>query len=135
MVDNKKITEALEDHKWYGKLSTTDKVPIAEMVYRLYVPDYVGNFTKFATTKYKKSEDYDKDDPAAFLSLEYIHNNIHNWTGGFDKHIGHIAEPPVAGFDPIFYMHHACAGPFFDLLLSHPFFHLFRLITPAPTIH
>ncbi|KAI1131069.1 Di-copper centre-containing protein [Nemania abortiva] len=107
LVNNSKVADALDNHPWYGNLKKPDQVPIAEMVYRLYVPDYIGNFTKFATTKYKTSDDYDKDEPAAFLSLEYIHNNIHNWTGGFDKYIGHMTEVPVAGFDPIFYMHHA----------------------------
>ncbi|KAI1113782.1 Di-copper centre-containing protein [Nemania sp. NC0429] len=107
MVDNKKVAEALEDHEWIGTLDTADNVPLAEMVYRLYVPYYVGNFSKFATTKYRTSEDWSEDEPASFLSLEYIHNNIHNWAGGLDGYIGHMAEVPVAAFDPIFYMHHA----------------------------
>ena len=88
-------------------MKDTDKVPIAEMVYRLYLTDYIRTFTQFATTKFRDSSEYDPNAPAAFLNMEYIHNNIHNWTGGFDKYIGHMAEPPVAGFDPIFYMHHA----------------------------
>ncbi|PIL22742.1 hypothetical protein GSI_15435 [Ganoderma sinense ZZ0214-1] len=36
-------------------------------------------------------------------SLEGIHNSVHNFTGGG----GHMSRVPVAGFDPIFYMHHA----------------------------
>ncbi|GAB1312862.1 tyrosinase [Madurella fahalii] len=99
-VNNSSVATALDEHSWYGK--NVDNVPIAEMVYRLYSPDYITTFTQFATTKL-----HDDTAPAPYLNLEYIHNNIHNWTGGFDKYIGHMTEPPVAAFDPIFYMHHA----------------------------
>jgi tyrosinase len=98
VVDNAKITEALNSHPWYG---TTDTISLGEMVYRLFSPKYITSFEQFATTKYK-----DPQAPAPYLSLEYVHNNIHNWTGGFDQYIGHMAEPAVAGFDPIFWMHH-----------------------------
>lgn len=104
-MNNTKVTEALNGHAWYGK--KIDNVPLAEMVYRLYVPDYISSFTQFATTKFQGSKDLDKDAPSSYLSLEYIHNNIHNWIGGFDGYVGHMADVPVAAFDPIFYMHHA----------------------------
>lgn len=39
----------------------------------------------------------------AYLSLEYIHNNIHGWIGGNG---GQMSQPAVAAFDPIFFMHH-----------------------------
>ena len=97
-VDNEKIGEALTSANWYG---TSDKVPLAEMVYRLFLPEYITSFTQFATTKY-----HNNNAPAPYLSLEYVHNNIHNWTVGLDKYIGHMTEVPVAAFDPIFYMHH-----------------------------
>lgn len=71
------------------------------MTYRLFSLDYITTFEQFATTKYVAS-----DVPASYLNLEYIHNNIHNWAGGFDAYIGHMTEVPVAGFDPIFWMHH-----------------------------
>lgn len=35
-------------------------------------------------------------------SLERIHDNLHNQIGGN----GHMADPAVAGFDPIFFLHH-----------------------------
>ena len=38
-----------------------------------------------------------------YLSLEGIHNNIHESVGG----LGHMAVVPVAAFDPIFWLHHA----------------------------
>ncbi|KAK0718697.1 common central domain of tyrosinase-domain-containing protein [Apiosordaria backusii] len=104
-VRNSLITSTLNAHPWYGK--NIDNVPLAEMVYRLYVHDYISSYTQFATTKFRTSPDYDPGSPAAYLNLEYVHNNIHNWTGGFDKYIGHMAEPAVAAYDPIFWMHHA----------------------------
>ncbi|KAK4674167.1 hypothetical protein QC763_118030 [Podospora pseudopauciseta] len=104
-VRNSLITSTLNEHPWYGK--GIDNVPLAEMVYRLYVHDYIASYTQFATTKFRTSPDYDPGSPAAYLNLEYIHNNIHNWTGGFDKYVGHMAEPAVAAYDPIFWMHHA----------------------------
>ncbi|KAI0777961.1 hypothetical protein BC629DRAFT_620630 [Irpex lacteus] len=39
--------------------------------------------------------------PELASSLEQIHNNIHNKTGGF------MGDVPIAAFDPIFWMHHA----------------------------
>ncbi|KAI0270057.1 tyrosinase [Gloeopeniophorella convolvens] len=36
-------------------------------------------------------------------SLEAIHDKIHDFVGGR----GHMGDPAVAGFDPIFYLHHA----------------------------
>lgn len=40
--------------------------------------------------------------PAYASSLEKIHDNIHVYTGGD----GHMGDPNVAGFDPIFFLHH-----------------------------
>ena len=97
-MDNSLATQALNDHKWYGM---SENVPLGEMTYRLFSLDYITTFEQFATTKYVAS-----GVPASYLNLEYIHNNIHNWTGGFDAFIGHMTEVPVAGFDPIFWMHH-----------------------------
>ncbi|KAK3349522.1 common central domain of tyrosinase-domain-containing protein [Lasiosphaeria hispida] len=44
--------------------------------------------------------------PEEYLNLEFIQNNVHNWAGGFGGSMGHMTEVPVAGFDPIFFMHH-----------------------------
>ncbi|KAF3922528.1 Tyrosinase [Orbilia brochopaga] len=99
-VDNEKIAKALQKHPWYGRV---DNIPLAEMVYRLFLHDYIKTFTQFATTKHAPES---KTTPESYLSLEYIHNNIHNWTGGFDNYMGHMAEIPAAGFDPIFWLHH-----------------------------
>ncbi|KAA1471771.1 photo-regulated tyrosinase [Dentipellis sp. KUC8613] len=43
------------------------------------------------------------DSGSSSNSLEAIHNSIHNLVGG----MGHMGWPEVAGFDPIFYLHHA----------------------------
>ncbi|KAJ2985275.1 hypothetical protein NUW58_g5624 [Xylaria curta] len=54
--------------------------------------------------------------PTDFLSLEFIHNNIHAWVGGIDVNntedprfygAGHMGDVPVAAFDPIFFLYHA----------------------------
>ncbi|KAI3326155.1 Di-copper centre-containing protein [Xylariaceae sp. AK1471] len=100
-VNNDKVAAALQSHDWYGDYGI-DKIPIAEMTYRLFLPGYVKSYTEFATTKCK-----DTDRPATYLSLEFVHNNIHNWTGGMDAYVGHMSEPLVAAFDPIFWMHHS----------------------------
>ncbi|KAI1801867.1 Di-copper centre-containing protein [Daldinia bambusicola] len=96
-VDNELATDALGDHKWYNG----EKMPLAEMTYRLFLPQYITSFSQFATTKYSEVHH-----PSSYLNLEFVHNNVHNWTGGYDKYIGHMTEVPVAAFDPIFFMHH-----------------------------
>ncbi|KAK3296423.1 common central domain of tyrosinase-domain-containing protein [Chaetomium fimeti] len=100
-VNNDRIAEALEAHPWYN--NNADGVPLAEMVYRLYEPEYVKSFAQFATTRFPQGQE---PDPKAYLNLEFIHNNIHNWTGGLSGFTGHMGQVPVAGFDPIFFMHH-----------------------------
>ncbi|KAI1478854.1 Di-copper centre-containing protein [Daldinia eschscholtzii] len=96
-VDNEMAANALATHKWYKG----ENVPLAEMTYRLFLPEYIKSFAQFATTKYNKDHHL-----TGYLNLEFIHNNVHNWTGGTDKYIGHMTEVPVAAFDPIFFMHH-----------------------------
>ncbi|KAH9989732.1 tyrosinase [Russula compacta] len=55
------------------------------------------------------------DGGSASNSLEAIHDEVHGWVGG------HMGDVPVAGFDPIFYLHHANV----DRLLS-----LWRAVHP-----
>ena len=86
------------------------------MVYRLYEPEYISSFAQFATTRVAgEKKDGPDPDPQSYLNLEFIHNNIHNWTGGFGKFTGHMAEVAVAGFDPIFFMHHCNVDRLFAL--------------------
>ncbi|KAI8958938.1 Di-copper centre-containing protein [Daldinia sp. FL1419] len=96
-VDNEMAADALNDHKWYNG----ENIPLAEMTYRLFLPQYITSFSQFATTKYSETHE-----AASYLNLEFVHNNVHNWTGGTDKYMGHMTEVPVAAFDPIFFMHH-----------------------------
>lgn len=37
-----------------------------------------------------------------YPSLEFIHNNIHNFSGG----MGYLGDPATAAFDPLFWLHH-----------------------------
>ncbi|KAH6906532.1 tyrosinase [Coprinopsis sp. MPI-PUGE-AT-0042] len=90
----KDITEA----KWYMKGAPDYK--LAEAVNRLLAPGWFDEYRQFVTTSRAEAQ----QDGKYWLSLEGIHNNIHNWTG---RGFGHMANVPVAGFDPIFYMHHA----------------------------
>ncbi|KAL2827352.1 hypothetical protein BDW59DRAFT_171376 [Aspergillus cavernicola] len=85
-LDNAKVKDALEHPK--GKHWETG-VSIADNVYRILTTDYFKSYE------------------AEYLSLEMIHNNIHNWTGGAEPHaMGHMSDVPVASFDPIFWLHH-----------------------------
>ncbi|KAH9940686.1 photo-regulated tyrosinase [Amylocystis lapponica] len=52
------------------------------------------------------------DGGSATASLEGIHDGIHNDVGGFSSsgntsYRGHMSDPAVAGFDPIFFLHHS----------------------------
>lgn len=80
-----------------------DAGPLGEAVYKLLTPGYSSSWETFETTLYTNP------DPANFLSIEYIHNYIHGWTGGtsFDTGTGHMSDPAVSAFDPIFWFHHA----------------------------
>jgi tyrosinase len=42
--------------------------------------------------------------PEVWGSLEDTHNSVHDLTGGIG---GHMGDPAVAAFDPIFWLHHA----------------------------
>lgn len=47
------------------------------------------------------------DSAGPMSSLEGVHGTVHNCTGGIvPKKYGHMTSIPVAGFDPIFWMHH-----------------------------
>ncbi|KAK1759781.1 common central domain of tyrosinase-domain-containing protein [Echria macrotheca] len=101
------VSEAWVDGTWYNK--PKDSFPLAEMVYRLFEPEYIKTFAQFATTRkpmrVRKLLDETRN-PTPYLNLEFIHNNVHNWTGGINGPVGHMGDVPVAGFDPIFFMHH-----------------------------
>lgn len=113
-IDNKKAAEALRGGKWYDD---KDPYTLKENVYRLFTSHDLKAFAAFSTTLYSDPEDKDKqrgldqhgnkDVAQSYSSLEFIHNNIHAWVGGPDgMTAGHMADVPVAGFDPVFWLHH-----------------------------
>ncbi|MCJ1399563.1 hypothetical protein MMC11_002765 [Xylographa trunciseda] len=109
-VDNDAVEKALTDAAWPQK--GMPSMTIADAVYRLFTEDWFKKYEAFATTHLYKLEK-DKD-VTHYLSLEGIHNMIHNWTGGV-KLEGHMSEVPVAAFDPIFWLHHANIDRFYAM--------------------
>ncbi|OJJ44489.1 hypothetical protein ASPZODRAFT_18679 [Penicilliopsis zonata CBS 506.65] len=126
-VDNKMVNENIKNAEWYKKLLAGS---IADNVARLLTDDYFLDYNKFSSTRYAKHNSNGSDPCATeWLSLEMVHNNIHMWVGGYtgtstggytsdsededDEPVkgetfdGHMANVPVAGFDPVFYLHHA----------------------------
>ena len=127
MQDNGQAEDAFRGHAWYQS-SRTDtfyigpfglpikvqhiyKDDLGEAVYRLFSEKYFSSYNEFASTA--AWDPKSGRNPPDFLSIEDIHNDIHNWTGGqgylpngqlLD---GHMTDVPVAAFDPIFWMHHA----------------------------
>ncbi|KAF4222006.1 hypothetical protein CNMCM5878_007558 [Aspergillus fumigatiaffinis] len=100
VVDNKEVTKIFTQHPW--KTGGGDQT-IAHNVFRILSEDYFKSYGPFATTRFKKEY---PTPPREFFSLEEIHNNIHLWTGGSNGVEGHMANVPVAAFDPIFWLHH-----------------------------
>ncbi|KAF3025861.1 hypothetical protein E8E14_014793 [Neopestalotiopsis sp. 37M] len=92
------VNDALVDPYWYS----IQGGQFREAVSRMFSPGYLQTWSEFATVK------KDKDKVVKFLSLEYIHNNLHNDSGGFNAETGagHMSDVPVAAFDPLFWMHH-----------------------------
>jgi tyrosinase len=59
---------ALQDPRWSDGATGS----IGELVYRLFTPNYFQSWETFASTKFHREH------PGTdYLSLEYIHNNIH----------------------------------------------------------
>jgi tyrosinase len=65
---------ALQNPQWYSTQGdpTTHTGAIGELVYRMFTKDYFKSWETFASTKY-----YTEHPDTDYLSLEYIHNNIH----------------------------------------------------------
>ncbi|MCJ1463962.1 hypothetical protein MMC07_002572 [Pseudocyphellaria aurata] len=99
---NELVNIALQHPAWYSEPIKIGS--IAEAVYRMFAPGYFSSWEAFASTLYVSQN------PGAtnFLSLEFIHNNIHNFVGGSDLKtgIGQMSDVPVAAFDPVFWLHH-----------------------------
>ncbi|KAL2406782.1 Polyphenol oxidase 1 [Exophiala dermatitidis] len=67
---------------------------ILSLTYQLFTA--VTNYTYFSCT-------WPGGQGGVANNIEAIHNSIHNSVGGY----GHMQFPEVAGFDPVFWLHHA----------------------------
>ncbi|KAM6534644.1 hypothetical protein FALCPG4_004271 [Fusarium falciforme] len=80
---------------------------LADSINRLFSSEYNDTWGSFSSTKWWAESA--RTLTTGYLSLEYIHNNVHNVTGGGDlveSGLGHMSDVPVAAFDPIFWLHH-----------------------------
>ncbi|KAG5781349.1 hypothetical protein H9Q73_004978 [Fusarium xylarioides] len=101
--DGKPRWSTMEQH---SKDYTWNPGSLSDAVNRMFSEGYNSNWGHFASTKWIAEG---KGCPkTGYISLEYIHNNIHNLTGGSDyaTGMGHMSDVPVAAFDPIFWLHH-----------------------------
>ncbi|CAH0055494.1 unnamed protein product [Clonostachys solani] len=83
---------------------------LADSVNRMFTNAYNTTWGEFASTKWEN--EHPKKRKTGYMSLEYIHNNVHNMVGGsnFLSGAGHMSDVPVAAFDPIFWLHHTQIG-------------------------
>ncbi|RAH44846.1 tyrosinase [Aspergillus brunneoviolaceus CBS 621.78] len=110
---NEKVGEAIVKHQWMGEDPST--TTIQAVVSRLLSDSYFQEYEPFASTRYSQThpaEHVKNVLPTEHLSLEMVHNNIHEWSGGSQRDDagvptqGHMANVPVSSFDPVFWMHH-----------------------------
>ncbi|KAJ5497079.1 Di-copper centre-containing protein [Penicillium fimorum] len=119
---------ALNEHPYYGDkdkdVNAEKLVPtLQDLVHRLFQYP-ITSWGAFSTTRYTStnltppanSAKLQDDIPNA-ISLEFIHNNIHNFVGGTQFlrppkegiHLwgaGHMSSVSMAAFDPIFFIFH-----------------------------
>ncbi|KAK1689535.1 common central domain of tyrosinase-domain-containing protein [Colletotrichum godetiae] len=127
IVNNQAVNIALQKPLWANVTNAGGLYgTFAEQVSRLFVPTNFDNFAEFATTA------HGGQGPAAYLSVEMLHNCIHDFTGGVGwtpnmpplgsenppppdvdsadpppKYAyGHMTDLGLAAFDPIFWLHH-----------------------------
>ncbi|KAF4337286.1 hypothetical protein FBEOM_8875 [Fusarium beomiforme] len=107
------------DENWYNPFRDGKKDQfkppgtLADAVNRLFSSKYTDTRNTFASTKWWKESAQNVS--TGYLSLEYIHNNVHNLAGGGNLTepgviggygLGHMADVPVSSFDPLFWLHH-----------------------------
>ncbi|KAM7210463.1 Di-copper centre-containing protein [Rhypophila decipiens] len=116
--DAEQIAKAINAHKYYGSADPDhhiEKLAVSDLVYRLLLGDKNPTWAEFSSTVMHNP----KTDPhwKEWISLEYIHNNLHNFVGGdtYKSGIGHMMDVPVAAFDPIFFMHHCNIDHYFAM--------------------
>ncbi|KAF2200495.1 Di-copper centre-containing protein [Delitschia confertaspora ATCC 74209] len=103
------VNKEMNNPDWYkpkpvsGEVVDNPKGTIWDLVFRLLSYNY-AKYDYFVSAKFHKG-------PLGsnYLSLEYIHNNIHNFVGGrgtVEHGIGHMEDIAVSSFDPVFWLHH-----------------------------
>ncbi|OJD29174.1 tyrosinase central domain containing protein [Diplodia corticola] len=102
-TDVTKTNAALQRPSWPSELAARD-LTLKDAVFRLLTANYCTKYDHFASTKHADSPDHAQ----CYLSLEGIHNSVHNCIGGnnFLSGLGHMAYVSVAAFDPVFWLHH-----------------------------
>ncbi|KAL2690149.1 hypothetical protein Neosp_004217 [[Neocosmospora] mangrovei] len=96
-----------DDPDKVAKFKSKPPGTLADSINRLFSDEYNDTWGSFSSTKWWAESA--RTFTTGYLSLEYIHNNVHNVTGGSDLKeygLGHMSDVPVAAFDPIFWLHH-----------------------------
>jgi len=103
------IADAINTHDWYSAPDELRKQTANDLIHRLVQVSRWRSFSSTGTNPVPKESDPKYKKWEEWVSLEYLHNNLHGFIGGNDwsDGIGHMENVPVAAFDPIFYMHHA----------------------------
>ncbi|KAM7189074.1 Di-copper centre-containing protein [Naviculisporaceae sp. PSN 640] len=112
------IAKAINAHQYYGRnddpkdptrkpREEISKLAVSDLVYRMLLGTPNPTWAEFSSTI--TGDPKNNPNWKEWISLEYIHNNLHVFIGGGDgwaQGIGHMMNVPVAAFDPIFFMHH-----------------------------
>ncbi|KAI2628592.1 common central domain of tyrosinase-domain-containing protein [Hypoxylon sp. NC1633] len=115
-INNFQVANAsINDVSWYNPYPQghpdskkwTPPGTFADAINRMFSPLYNSTWGTFASTKWWAESQ--KSISTGYMSLEYVHNNVHNVCGGVsfeDGGVGHMSDVPVAAFDPLFWLHH-----------------------------
>lgn len=73
----------------------------------LYILQSYNSFRAMTSNQWDPNRRLDQEgDLLGFGSVEDIHNALHNLSGGFGDFRGHMTNPAISSFDPIFWLHH-----------------------------
>ncbi|KAF8453580.1 hypothetical protein BDZ91DRAFT_668585 [Kalaharituber pfeilii] len=137
-VDDIAVRNALNTHP-----DPSTKISLRDWVYRII---HNLTFDKFTTTLLNVDGQPIRGNT---MSLEGVHNSIHDYTGGFLTGTGHMSWVLVSAFDPIFWLHHSNIDRLFAIWQTlHPLawfkdrteqlrdpgsYYIPRLFLPTPT--
>lgn len=82
-----------------------NRVSHSQRLYNLLA--YYGNYTSMSDGMWSP-----RLPNGSYESLESLHDTIHLLSGGYD---GHMAFPPYAAFDPLFWLHHCMVDRIFAI--------------------